>query len=65
MRENTRVCKYGACGFLLRKNGCSGPGTGCCSFFAVTVCVGLIPLDLLIALAVTARKPTEYCLLVW
>lgn len=35
---------------------------GCCSFFAVTVCVGLIPLDLLIALAVTARKPTEYCL---
>jgi len=27
--------------------------------------VGLIPLDLLIALAVTARKPTEYCLLVW
>ena len=31
------------------------------AFFAVTVCVGLIPLDLLIALAVTARKPTEYC----
>ena len=23
MRENTRVCKYGSCDFLLRKNGCS------------------------------------------
>ncbi len=22
MWKNTRVCKYGACGFLLRKNGC-------------------------------------------
>ena len=65
MRENTRVCKYGTCGFLLRKNGCSNSFMGCCSFFAVTVCVGLIPLDLLIALAVTARKLTEYCLSMW
>ena len=24
--------KYGACGFLLRKNGCSSPIRGCCSF---------------------------------
>ena len=38
MRENTRVCKYGACGFLLRKNGCSSPEKDCCSFF-VTACV--------------------------
>ncbi len=59
--KNTRICKYGFCGFLLRKNGCSNSLTGCCSFFAVTVCAGLVPLDLRIALAVTARKPTEYC----
>ena len=36
-------------------------------FFAVTICAGLIPLDLLIALTVMARKPTEYCFIdaVW
>ena len=33
---------------------------GLLQFFAVTVCAGLIPLDLLIALVVTVRKPTEY-----
>ena len=40
---------------------------GLLQFFAVTVCAGLIPLDLLIALVVTARKPTEYCFIdaVW
>ena len=59
MWENTRICKYGFCDFLLRENGCSGSLQGCCSFFAVTVCADL-PLDPLIALAVTARKPTEY-----
>ena len=55
MRENTRICKYGFCGFLLRKNGCSGPCWGCCSFFAVIVFVDRPP-DLLIALAVTVRS---------
>ena len=25
MWESTRVCKYGACDFLLRKNGCGIP----------------------------------------
>ena len=34
---------------------------GCCSFFAVTVCVW-IPPSARIALTVTVRKPTEYCL---
>ena len=40
---------------------------GLLQFFAVTICAGLIPLDLLIALTVTARKPTEYCFIdaVW
>ena len=33
MRENTRVCKYGTCDFLLRKNGCSGPECGLLQFF--------------------------------
>ncbi len=35
---NTWVCKYGACDFLLRKNGCSGP-SGLLQFFAVTAAV--------------------------
>ena len=37
MRENTRVCKYGACDFLLRKNGCGvliDPG---CRIFVMVV----------------------------
>ena len=40
---------------------------GLLQFFAVTICAGLIPLDLLIALVVTVRKPTEYCFIdaVW
>ena len=40
---------------------------GLLQFFAVTTCAGLIPLDLLIALVVTVRKPTEYCFIdaVW
>ena len=67
MRENTRVCKYGACAFLLRKSGCSDStfrvAAAC---FAVTVCVW-IPPSARIALTVTARKPTEYCFIdaVW
>ena len=32
MRESTRVCKYGACDFLLRKNGCSS-SLGLLQFF--------------------------------
>ena len=53
--------------FLLRKNGCSDSLLGLLQFFAVTICAGLIPLDLLIALVVTVRKPTEYCFIdaVW
>ena len=31
--ENTRVCKYGACGFLLRKNGCSDSLQGLLQLF--------------------------------
>ena len=66
MWESTRVCKYGACDFLLRKNGCSNSFMGCCSCFAVTVCVRSPP-SARIALTVTARKPTEYCFIdaVW
>ena len=56
MWENTRICKYGFCDFLLRKNGCSDSLQGCCSFFAVAVFVGLLPPDLLIALTVTVRS---------
>ena len=37
------------------------PNVGLLQFFVVAVCAGLPP-DLLIALAVTTRKPTEYCL---
>ena len=55
MWENTGICKYGFCGFLLRKTGCSGPCWGCCSFFAVAVCADLPP-DPLIARAVTVRS---------
>ena len=29
MWEHTRVCKYGACGFLLQKYGCGGSLQGC------------------------------------
>jgi len=55
MRENTGICKYGFCGFLLRKNGCSGSLRSCCSFFAVAVCADPPP-DPLIALTVTVRS---------
>ena len=60
--RNTGICKYGFCGFLLRKNGCSGSVTGLLQPFAVTVYAGFIPRDLLIAGTVTAREPIEYCL---
>jgi len=59
MRENTRVCKYGACAFCLRKNGCSIL-SGLLQLFAVpSACAPCT-----IAPMVTARKPTEYCFLV-
>jgi len=32
MRKTTRICKYGACDFLLRKNGCSDPMDRCSRF---------------------------------
>ena len=53
--------------FCCGKTAAAAPFQGLLQFFAVTVCAGLIPLDLLIALTVTARKPTEYCFIdaVW
>ena len=43
MRENTRVCKYGACDFLLRKNGCGIPfgsaAAFCCAAGHVTILI--------------------------
>ena len=62
MRENTRVCKYGTCDFLLRKNGCGSslglPHFCCDSRWEAP------PLASLMAPAVIVRSTTEYCLLV-
>ena len=52
--------------FCCGKTAAAAQVLGCCSFFAVTVCVW-IPPSARIALTVTARKPTEYCFIdaVW
>ena len=41
MWESTRICKYGACDFLLRKNGCGIP-FGSAAAFLLTVGHALI-----------------------
>ena len=37
MRENTGICKYGFCDFLLRKNGCGISVDGRCRIFVAVV----------------------------
>ena len=65
MWESTRFCKYGTCGFLLRKNGC---GDSVCRVAAAFFCrtAGRAPdppcMD---SPGGAGRSPTEYCLLVW
>ena len=63
MWESTRVCKYGACDFLLRKNGCGVP-LGVPQLFCRTAGRVIDP-PRMDSPGGAARKPTEYCLLVW
>ena len=59
MREVTRVCKYGACAFLLRKNGCGDSLRSRRGFLPwPSVRVFPRPAD---SPTVTARDTTEYC----
>ena len=55
---NTRVCKYGVGGFLLRKNGCSGPFCRVAAAF----CIFRPASPSRIAPRYAFRDPTEYCL---
>ena len=61
MWESTRVCKYGACDFLLRKNGCGIPFGSAAAFCCTAGRVTNPPhMD---SPGGAERSPTEYCLL--
>ena len=63
MWESTRVCKYGACDFLLRKNGCGIPfGSAAAFLLHRRPCSDPPGMD---SPGGAAHSPTEYCLLVW